>query len=79
MPMIRTIVFDFGNVVAFFDHGRAVRRLARFTDMDAVELALQLYGSPIEDQYERGQLSTDDHDQTPCYPTRLLLGAVRVL
>src|SRR5947209_5022748 len=44
--MIRTIIFDFGNVVAFFDHGRAVRQLARFTDMDPVELALQLYGSP---------------------------------
>ena len=46
--MIRTVIFDFGNVVAFFDHGRAVRQLARCTDMDPVELALQLYGSPVE-------------------------------
>ena len=40
---------DFGNVVGFFDHGRAVARLAAFTDVPAVELALALYGSPIAD------------------------------
>jgi FMN phosphatase YigB (HAD superfamily) len=59
--MIRTILFDFGNVVAFFDHGRAVERLARFTDIKPVELALELYGSPIEDAYERGKISTDEY------------------
>jgi putative hydrolase of the HAD superfamily len=59
--MIRTVIFDFGNVVAFFDHGRAVRQLARFTDMDPVELALQLYGSPIEDAYERGAIPTAEY------------------
>ena len=59
--MIRTIIFDFGNVVAFFDHGRALRQLARFTDMDPVELGLVLYGSPIEDAYERGAVSTAEY------------------
>jgi putative hydrolase of the HAD superfamily len=59
--MIRTILFDFGNVVAFFDHGRAVEQLARFTDMKPVELALELYGSPIEDAYERGKVSTAEY------------------
>ena len=48
MP-IRTVIFDFGNVIAFFDHGRAVARLARHTDVPAVELALVLYGGAIED------------------------------
>jgi putative hydrolase of the HAD superfamily len=50
MP-IRTIIFDFGNVVAFFDHGRAVARLARHTDLLPAELTLQLYGGPIEEAY----------------------------
>jgi FMN phosphatase YigB (HAD superfamily) len=59
--MIRTIVFDFGNVVAFFDHSRALKQLAPFTDMDPVELALVLYGSPIEDAYERGAIPTDEY------------------
>ena len=60
MP-IRTVIFDFGNVIAFFDHGRAVARLAGYTDMDPVELALVLYGSPIEDAYERGSIDTDEY------------------
>lgn len=59
--MIRTIFFDFGNVVAFFDHQRAVARLAAFTDMNPVELALALYGSPIADDYECGHLSTAEY------------------
>ena len=58
---IRTVIFDFGNVVAFFDHGRAVARLAEFTDMDPVELALVLYGSDIEDGYERGRIDTAEY------------------
>jgi FMN phosphatase YigB (HAD superfamily) len=56
--MIRTIVFDFGNVVAFFDHGRSVAKLAAFTPLPPVELALRVYGDPIADDYERGLLST---------------------
>lgn len=59
--MIRTIFFDFGNVVAFFDHQRAVARLAAFTDVDPVELALALYGGPLADDYECGHLSTHEY------------------
>src|SRR5262245_10894485 len=60
MP-IRTVIFDFGNVIAFFDHGRAIARLAEYTDMDPVELALVLYGSAIEDAYERGTIDTAEY------------------
>jgi putative hydrolase of the HAD superfamily len=59
--VIRTLFFDFGNVLAFFDHGRAVKEFARFTDMEPVELALALYGSPIADDYECGKLTTDEY------------------
>jgi putative hydrolase of the HAD superfamily len=58
---VRTVIFDFGNVVAFFDHGRAVARLADHTDMDPVELTLILYGSAIEDAYERGAIDTAEY------------------
>jgi putative hydrolase of the HAD superfamily len=58
--MIRTIVFDFGNVVAFFDHGRSVAKLAAYTPLPPVELALRVYGDPIADDYERGLLSTSE-------------------
>jgi putative hydrolase of the HAD superfamily len=60
MP-VRTVIFDFGNVIAFFDHGRAVARLARHSDMPAVELALVLYGGAIEDAYERGTIDTAEY------------------
>jgi putative hydrolase of the HAD superfamily len=59
--LIRTIFFDFGNVIAFFDHGRAVKRLAAFTNMDPVELALALYGGPLADDYECGFLSPEEY------------------
>ncbi len=59
--MIRTIFFDFGNVLGFFDHGRAIREFARFTDMDPVELGLQLYGGPLEDDFETGTLTTPEY------------------
>jgi len=59
--MTKTIFFDFGNVVGFFDHGRAVARLAAFTEMPAVELALALYGGPVADDYECGKLATAEY------------------
>src|SRR6476469_8767823 len=58
---MRTIVFDFGNVLAFFDHGRAVARLARFTDRPPAELMLELYGGALESDYEIGRLSTEEY------------------
>jgi len=58
---MKTVFFDFGNVVAFFDHQRALDRLARYTDLPSAELALQLYGSPIEDDYEKGRMSTAEY------------------
>ncbi|MFM8273532.1 MAG: HAD family hydrolase [Gemmata sp.] len=60
MP-IKTVIFDFGNVVAFFDHSRAVARLAGYTEVPPVEIALKLYGSHIEDAYERGAIDTAEY------------------
>jgi putative hydrolase of the HAD superfamily len=59
--MIRTIFFDFGNVVGFFDHQRAVTRLTEFTDLNAIELTLRLYGGPILDDYECGRIATAEY------------------
>jgi glucose-1-phosphatase len=59
--VIRTIFFDFGNVLAMFDHGRATARLKDFTDVPPIELALALYGNPLEDAYERGRIATAEY------------------
>jgi putative hydrolase of the HAD superfamily len=57
--MIKTIFFDFGNVVAFFDHRRAVDRLASYTDLTALQL-IALYDRPLVIDYEMGKISTDN-------------------
>jgi putative hydrolase of the HAD superfamily len=59
--MVRTIFLDFGNVVAAFDHGRAIDKLKAFTAVPPIELALALYGNPLEDAYERGRISTEEY------------------
>ena len=58
---MKTIFFDFGNVLGFFDHKRAIARLAHFTDLPPYELTLILYGGPIEDDYEAGRITTAEY------------------
>src|SRR5881396_1057953 len=55
---MQAIVFDFGNVIGFFDHRITTRRLAPYGDLSAEELFARLYGGALEDDYERGRLTT---------------------
>jgi len=55
---IKTICIDFGNVIGFFDHQRAIEQFARFTTMPTMELTLAIYGGTLEDDYEQGFLTT---------------------
>lgn len=59
--MIRTIFFDFGNVIGFFDHQRAIEQLVKYTDLNAIELSIRLYGGPAVDDYEIGRISTAEY------------------
>ena len=59
-PM-RTIFVDFGNVIGFFDHQRAIAKLSVFTDVPPHELTLALYGSPLEEDYETGKIRTSEY------------------
>jgi putative hydrolase of the HAD superfamily len=56
--LIRTIVFDFGNVVSYFDFRRTLDRLADHTDLGADAILAAYYETDLEDQYESGRLST---------------------
>jgi FMN phosphatase YigB (HAD superfamily) len=58
---MRTIFFDFGNVIAFFDHQRAVAKLAAHTKLPPTELTLALYGGVVEADYECGRVSTAEY------------------
>jgi putative hydrolase of the HAD superfamily len=55
---IKTIIFDFGNVIGFFDHRRITRRLAKETGL-AEELWQRLLFDPaLEDDYDSGRISS---------------------
>jgi putative hydrolase of the HAD superfamily len=55
---IRTVVFDFGNVVAFFSHRRAALQLAAYGDVSPEALQAYLFGGHLEDDYDSGRLPT---------------------
>jgi glucose-1-phosphatase len=58
--LIRAILFDFGNVLAFFDHRQAVRHFATQCDMAEVEMLQAIYDGPLEHEFESGRLTGDE-------------------
>jgi putative hydrolase of the HAD superfamily len=68
---MKTIVFDFGNVVGFFDHRRTLRKLERFTDMSGQEMYATIYAGDLEDAFESGRISEDEFLERFCQGCRL--------
>jgi putative hydrolase of the HAD superfamily len=68
---MRTIIFDFGNVVGFFDHWRTLRKLERFTDMPAQEMYSTIYSGALEDAFESGTIGEDEFLERFCGGCRL--------
>jgi glucose-1-phosphatase len=58
---MKTIFFDFGNVIGFFDHWQSVRRLQAYTPLAPEDLFDALYDNALEDRYERGAMSTPEY------------------
>lgn len=58
MATIKALVFDFGNVIGFFDHRRAMARLAEHGDLSSEQMLAKLFGGDLEDEYESGRLTT---------------------
>ncbi len=56
--MISTIVFDFGNVIGFFDYRLTTDRLAQHCDLTADDLQRRIYGGELEDAYESGRITS---------------------
>lgn len=55
---INTIVFDFGNVLAFFDHRKAAEQLAVYSPLSVEEIHDLFEDSQLEDDFESGRIST---------------------
>ncbi len=60
MSGIKAIVFDYGNVVGYFDHRRTAEKLAPFSSRTADQIRGYLYPQELEDDFENGSLSTHD-------------------
>jgi putative hydrolase of the HAD superfamily len=57
---MQAIVFDFGNVVGYFDHYQTLNKLTTHTDMTAQAMYAAVYDTDLEDAFESGQLSVAD-------------------
>jgi putative hydrolase of the HAD superfamily len=55
--VIKTIIFDFGNVVGFFDHWQALGKLTPYTDVSPPEMFARVYQGTVEDEVERGLIT----------------------
>jgi glucose-1-phosphatase len=55
---ITTVVFDFGNVLGFFNHRKSAEQVAAFSDMAPEAVLAYLYGGKLEEDFEAGRLST---------------------
>lgn len=82
---MKTLFIDFGNVIGFFDHQRAITQLAPYTILSPVELTLQLYGGALESDYEIGRYSSQEftrlalqHGQLSCTPEQFLAAFVDI-
>lgn len=63
---MRTILFDFGNVLAHFDHRRATRKFAPQTSMSEVEVFDAIYNTALEEEFECGNLNGDEFVHAAC-------------
>lgn len=57
---IRAVIFDFGNVVGFFDHHRTTARLVPHSRLSPEALHVRLFGSALENDYDCGRLTTPE-------------------
>jgi putative hydrolase of the HAD superfamily len=56
---MKAIVFDFGNVVGFFDHGKTLQKLAEHSDLSPEQMRDLFYAAHLEEAFEAGQISDE--------------------
>jgi putative hydrolase of the HAD superfamily len=71
MARIRTIFFDFGNVIAYFSHERTVERLVTHSKLGYEELYRVVYQHDRYDALETGRIRVDDYVQNVMKEGRL--------
>ena len=56
MNKITTIIFDFGNVVVFFDHMKACNNFVKFSSYSAEEIYEKIFKSGLEQNFDEGKI-----------------------
>ncbi|MGF1582822.1 MAG: HAD family hydrolase [Gemmataceae bacterium] len=57
---IKTIIFDFGNVVAFFDFQIAFRKIKEHTELSVEQITAMMSSSGLATKYETGQMTSEE-------------------
>lgn len=63
---MHTLVFDFGNVLGYFDHRIAVRQFVRRCDLDEDACYAAVYDTALEDDFEAGRIGADEFVRRSC-------------
>lgn len=63
-PTIRTIIFDFGNVLGFFDHQITWNKVAPHTDLTMEQMLAAIREHDLEERYETGKMTSDEFVDT---------------
>jgi putative hydrolase of the HAD superfamily len=54
---MQALVFDFGNVIGYFDHYQALNKLAPYTDLTPRAMYAAVFGTDLEDAFESGRIT----------------------
>lgn len=64
--MIKTVLFDLGNVILPFDVMRLANRLTRYTHLSAKQIVDMLWNDYIADNFETGKMSPTEYFNHIC-------------
>ena len=65
----RFLYFDLGRVILNFDVSRMCRQMGQVAGMDATDVMKVIFESQLQNQYERGQVSTPEFYEAFCTAT----------
>ena len=60
MADVHALLFDFGNVIGFFDHDRGAAQVAELLRADPRRVYDFFFRTYLEDRYDRGLISSDE-------------------
>jgi glucose-1-phosphatase len=58
--MIKTFIFDLGNVIVRFDHSRIFKRIEQFCDLKSAEIQPIIFASTVVHDYDLGRISSPE-------------------